>query len=85
MLKVNGAHSAPAIDRRSLAETAMFRMKTIFGGRLKNRQLRNQKSESRIRCKIRTILQNSEFQNIVDLFIQQHHNSLITDNFFSRF
>jgi len=38
--------------RRSLAETAMFRMKTIFGGRLKNRQLRNQKSESRIRCKI---------------------------------
>jgi len=38
--------------RRSLAETAMFRMKTIFGGRLKNRQLRNQKTESRIRCKI---------------------------------
>ena len=38
--------------RRSLAETAMFRMKTIFGGRLKNRQRRNQKTESRIRCKI---------------------------------
>ena len=38
--------------RRSLAETAMFRMKTIFGGRLKNRLLRNQKTESRIRCKI---------------------------------
>ena len=38
--------------RRSLAETAMFRMKTIFGGRLKNRLLRNQKAESRIRCKI---------------------------------
>ncbi|MCL2153936.1 MAG: IS5 family transposase, partial [Oscillospiraceae bacterium] len=38
--------------RRSLAETAMFRMKTIFGGHLKNRLLRNQKVESRIRCKI---------------------------------
>jgi hypothetical protein len=38
--------------RRSLAETAMFRMKTIFGGRLKNRLIENQKSESRIRCKI---------------------------------
>jgi hypothetical protein len=38
--------------RRSWVETAMFRMKTIFGGRLKNRLLRNQKTESRIRCKI---------------------------------
>jgi hypothetical protein len=38
--------------RRSLVETAMFRMKTLFGGRLKNRHIRNQKTESRIRCKI---------------------------------
>ena len=38
--------------RRSLAETAMFRMKTIFGGRLKNRLIENQKAETRIRCKI---------------------------------
>ena len=38
--------------RRSIVETAMFRLKTIFGGRLKNRLLRNQKTESRIRCKI---------------------------------
>lgn len=37
---------------RSLAETAMYRMKTIFGGALKNRQLHNQATESRIRCRI---------------------------------
>ena len=37
---------------RSLAETAMFRIKTIFGGALKNRELPNQKTEARIRCKI---------------------------------
>lgn len=38
--------------RRSLAETAMFRLKCTFGNRLKNRKLPNQKTESRIRCKI---------------------------------
>ena len=38
--------------RRSLAETAMFRMKNTFGGKLKNRQLANQISEAAIRCKI---------------------------------
>jgi hypothetical protein len=38
--------------RRSLAETAMFRLKTIFGGELKNRLFENQKAEARIRCKI---------------------------------
>ena len=38
--------------RRSLGETTMFRLKTIFGGRLKNRLLENQKTESRLRCKI---------------------------------
>jgi len=37
---------------RSLAETAMFRFKQTFGHRLKNRKLDNQKTESRIRCKI---------------------------------
>lgn len=37
---------------RSLAETAMFRLKQTFGGKLKNRTLDNQKTESRIRCKI---------------------------------
>lgn len=35
--------------RRSLAETAMFRMKTCFGAHLKNRLLPNQKTESKIR------------------------------------
>jgi hypothetical protein len=38
--------------RRSLAETAMFRLKQTFGEKLKNRNLDNQKIESRIRCKI---------------------------------
>ena len=37
---------------RSLAETAMFRLKQTFGSKLKNRTLENQKTESRIRCKI---------------------------------
>lgn len=38
--------------RRSLAETTMFRYKTIFGDTLKNRKLPNQKTEARLRCKI---------------------------------
>ena len=38
--------------RRSLAETAMFRLKQTLGEKLKNRNLANQKTESRIRCKI---------------------------------
>ena len=38
--------------RRSLAETAMFRLKQTFGEKLKNINLDNQKIESRIRCKI---------------------------------
>lgn len=38
--------------RRSLGETAMYRLKTCFGNVLKNRTLPNQKAEARIRCKI---------------------------------
>ena len=38
--------------RRSLAETVMFRLKQTFGNKLKNRTIDNQKTESRIRCKI---------------------------------
>ena len=38
--------------RRSLSETAMFRMKTIFGPMLKNRNEESQKTEARLRCKI---------------------------------
>lgn len=38
--------------RRSLAETAMHRMKCCFGGKLKNRELENQRAESRLRSKI---------------------------------
>ena len=38
--------------RRSLAETAMCRMKCCFGDHLKNRLISNQKIETRLRCKI---------------------------------
>jgi Transposase DDE domain len=38
--------------RRSLAETTMYRVKQTFGPKLKNRNLPNQQTESRIRCKI---------------------------------
>lgn len=38
--------------RRSLAETAMYRIKTCFGAILKNRKFENQRTEARIRCKI---------------------------------
>jgi len=38
--------------RRSLAETAMFRMKKMFGAELKNRTEEAQKTEARVRCKI---------------------------------
>jgi hypothetical protein len=37
---------------RSLSETAMFRIKCCFGNRLKNRDLQNQRTESRLRSKI---------------------------------
>jgi len=38
--------------RRSLAETAMHRVKSAFGGRLKNREPPNQKTEVALRCKL---------------------------------
>jgi hypothetical protein len=38
--------------RRSLAETAMQRMKSCFGDRLKNRNLKPQQTEAAIRCKL---------------------------------
>jgi len=37
--------------KRSLAETVMFRYKTIHGGELKSRNMENQKTEVRIKCK----------------------------------
>ena len=36
--------------RRSLAETTMFRLKTVFGDRLSSRRLERQQVEGRIRC-----------------------------------
>lgn len=38
--------------RRSLSETAMYRMKCCFGDHVKNRLLPNQRTEARVRCKI---------------------------------
>jgi hypothetical protein len=38
--------------RRSLAETAMYRMKSCFGATLKNREFENQRTEARVRCTI---------------------------------
>ena len=38
--------------RRSLAETAMYRMKRCFGGSLKNRKPPNQQTEVALRCKL---------------------------------
>jgi hypothetical protein len=38
--------------RRNLAETAMYRLKTCFGHTLKNREIENQRTEVRLRCKI---------------------------------
>ena len=36
--------------RRSLAETAMYRFKTIFGEKLKTRKLKNQRTEAYAKC-----------------------------------
>ena len=38
--------------RRSLSETAMYRMKCCFGDHLKNRLIKNQRTETRLRSKI---------------------------------
>jgi ribulose bisphosphate carboxylase small subunit len=38
--------------RRSLVETCMWRMKRSFGDRLKNKAIENQRTESRLRCKL---------------------------------
>jgi hypothetical protein len=38
--------------RRRLGETAMWRMKSVFGDKLKNRRLTNQQTEAALRCKI---------------------------------
>ena len=38
--------------RRSLSETAMYRMKCCFGDHLKNRSIPNQQTEARLRSKI---------------------------------
>lgn len=39
-------------SRRSLAETAMYRFKTIFGGKLSSRLFKNQSAEAKIKCGI---------------------------------
>ncbi len=42
--------------QRSLSETAMFRMKTIFGGNLSTRLLETQDTQARIRCRALNIM-----------------------------
>ncbi len=37
---------------RSLGETVMYRLKSVFGGNLKNRKIHNQKTEAALRCRI---------------------------------
>jgi len=48
--KLKGYH------RRSLAETAMFRLKRIFGGDLRSRVFANQRAESRAKCEALNIM-----------------------------
>lgn len=42
--------------RRSLAEVAMYRMKTIFGSRLSARTLERQQTEGAVRCRALNIM-----------------------------
>ncbi|MBC8509993.1 MAG: IS5 family transposase [Chloroflexi bacterium] len=42
--------------RRSVAETAVFRLKIIFGSSLRSRILENQSAETRLRCKALNIM-----------------------------
>ena len=37
--------------RRSLAETGMYRLKTVFGPKLRTRDIANQSIEMQLRCK----------------------------------
>ena len=39
-------------NRRSLAETAMYRYKTVVGWRLRARTLPNQRTEAKIGCSV---------------------------------
>jgi transposase len=47
-----GWQRATGYGRRSLAETAMFRYKTLIGGRLRARSLPGQKAEARTGCAV---------------------------------
>jgi len=51
-LGLAGWKKSAGYHRRSLAETAMFRYKTIFGGKLSARLLASQCSEALLRCAI---------------------------------
>jgi hypothetical protein len=42
--------------QRSLIETAMFRQKKIFGGEIRSRTLKNQRTEARIRCRALNVM-----------------------------
>lgn len=42
--------------QRSLVETAMFRQKCIFGGEIRSRRIKNQRTEAAIRCRALNIM-----------------------------
>jgi hypothetical protein len=47
---VKGWKKKSGYHRRSLVETAMFRLKTIFTDKLRSREVKRQRTEARIRC-----------------------------------
>ncbi len=42
--------------RRSLAETGMYRLKTVFGSKLRTRNITNQSVEMQLRCKVLNLM-----------------------------
>ena len=48
--KLTGYH------RRSLAETAMFRFKQLFGNNLRSRNLKKQRAETRAKCEALNVM-----------------------------
>ena len=52
----SGWKKASGYHRRSLAETAMFRIKTIFGDRLRSRVFEGQATEALLKCKVLNLM-----------------------------
>ena len=54
-------------NKRSIAETTMFRYKTIFGGKLYSRTFKRQKTETEIACKILNIMTYNGMPNAIKI------------------